>query len=57
MLEIYQAKNICDRIFISLEKIVKAQNKVLRAVFRKPGYNEKTGRQTSVTALYRTKCS
>ena len=37
----------------SLDKIVKAQNKVLRAIYRKPNYDKTTGQHTSVTALYK----
>ena len=52
------AKNItsCEiknKIPKSLDKIVKAQNKVLRAIYRKPNYDRNTGQHTSVTALYK----
>ena len=52
------AKNISsngirDSVPSSLVKIVKVQNKVLRAIYRKPNYDRKTGNHTSVTALYK----
>ena len=52
------AKNITsnevkDNVPNSLVKIVKGQNKVLRAIYRKPNYDSKTGQHTSVTALYK----
>ena len=52
------AKNISsneikESIPSSLAKIVKVQNKVIRAIYRKPNYDRKTGNHTSVTALYK----
>ena len=52
------AKNISsneirDCVPSSLAKIVKTQNKVLRAIYRKPNYDSKTSKHTSVTALYK----
>ena len=44
---------IKSKIPKSLDKIVKAQNKVLRAIYRKPNYDRNTGQHTSVTALYK----
>ena len=51
------SNKISDSIPSSLASIVKVQNKVLRAIYRKPNYNKKTGQhrstQVSVTKLYK----
>ena len=52
------AKNItsCEirnKIPKSLDKIVRAQNKVLRVIYRKPNYDRHTGQQTSVNVLHK----
>ena len=52
------AKNITsthasDHIPKSLQYIAKTQNKVIRAIFRKPNYDKNTKTPTSVTPLYK----
>ena len=51
------AKNIMtdanyDRVPITLKHLVKTQNKIIRAIFRKPNYNKTTKSNTNVTELY-----
>ena len=45
--------NIVDHVPDSLQKIVKAQNKVIRAIFRRPNYDKMTKTHTRVTPLYK----
>ncbi len=44
---------IADQIPSCLQKIVKIQNKILRAIFRKPKYDKDARVHTSVTPLYK----
>ena len=45
--------NVLEHVPDSLQKIVKAQNKVIRAIFRRPNYDKKTKSHTRVTPLYK----
>ena len=45
--------NIQDHVPDSLQKIVKTQNKVIRAMFRKPNYDREAKAYTRVTPLYK----
>ena len=45
--------NVLEHVPDSLQKIVKAQNKVIRAIFLRPNYDKKTKTHTRVTPLYK----
>ena len=47
------SSNILDHVPESLQKIVKIQNKVIRAIFRKPNYDKNSKTHTRVTPLYK----